>query len=74
MMIASGFAGPIVRGPIPNVRAIGEMDDRLELIEAEVEIQIEGRSEPLRHYRRGPVWLGLVCGMHFEIPLLDDGP
>jgi hypothetical protein len=60
--------------PIPNVRGVGEMDDRLELVEAEVEIQVEGRSKPLRHYRRGPVWLGLVCGLHFEIPLVDDGP
>jgi hypothetical protein len=59
--------------PIPNVRGVGEMDDRLELIEAEVEIQVEGRPRPIRHHRRGPVWLGLVCGLHFEIPLVDDG-
>jgi hypothetical protein len=59
--------------PIPNVRAVGEMDDRLELVEAEVEIQVEGRPKPLRHHRRGPVWLGLVCGLRLEIPLVDDG-
>ncbi len=59
--------------PIPNVRAVGEMDDRLELIEAEVEIRVEGRPKPLRHHRRGPVWLGLICGLRFEIPLVDDG-
>jgi len=59
--------------PIPNVRAVGEMDDRLELVEAEVEIQVPGRPKPLRHYRRGSVWLGLVCGLRLEIPLVDDG-
>jgi hypothetical protein len=59
--------------PIPNVRAVGEMDDRLELIEVEVEIQVGGRPKPLRHHRRGSLWLGLVCGLRFEIPLVDDG-
>jgi hypothetical protein len=59
--------------PIPNVRAVAEMDDRLELVEAEVEIHVEGRPKPLRHHRRGPVWLGLICGLRLEIPRVDDG-
>jgi hypothetical protein len=59
--------------PIPNVRAVAEMDDRLELVDAEVEIHVGGRPKPLRHHRRGPVWLGLICGLRLEIPLVDDG-
>lgn len=59
--------------PIPNVRGVAEMDDRLELIEAEVEIHVEGRPRPLRHHRQGSLWLGSLCGLRFEIPLVDDG-
>lgn len=54
--------------PIPNVRAMGEMDDRLEVLEAEGEIEVEGRAEPLRFHRRGPLWLGLVSGLRLELP------
>jgi hypothetical protein len=54
--------------PIPNVRGFGEMDDRLEIQEAEVLIQTAGREQPLRFFRRGPCWLGLVCGLTLELP------
>ncbi len=49
--------------PIPNVRGLGEMDDRLQLASAEVELHVEGEPRP-RHWRlAGPVWLGLICGL-----------
>jgi len=54
--------------PIPNVRALGEMDDRLEVVEVGVEIHARGEPKPLRFERRGPLWLGLVCGLQVEIP------
>ncbi len=57
--------------PIPNVRALGEMDDRLELLEAEVEIESEARPKALRFARKGPIWLGLVAGLRFELPLVE---
>jgi hypothetical protein len=57
--------------PIPNVRALGEMDDRLEVAAVEVEITAEGRPKALRYARRGPIWLGLVCGLFLEIPRID---
>ena len=44
--------------PIPNVRGLAELDDRLQLDWAEVEIHSEGLSEPLRFSRQGPFWLG----------------
>jgi hypothetical protein len=59
--------------PIPNVRGMGEMDDRLELLEAEVEIHVQDRPKPLRYRRRGPLWLGLVAGLRFELALEDEG-
>jgi hypothetical protein len=54
--------------PVPNVRAMGEMDDRLGL--AHVEVHIVGRDEagPQRFARGGPIWLGLVSGLLLEIP------
>jgi hypothetical protein len=58
--------------PIPNVRAFGEMDDRLEILEAEVEIYTRGGPKPIRFARTGPVWLGLVAGLRFEIPRTHD--
>jgi hypothetical protein len=73
---AAGISSIFLRkgfDPIPNVRAVGEMDDRLEIVEADVEIQVEGRPKPIRHQRRGPVWLGLVCGLCFELPPAEDG-
>lgn len=59
--------------PIPNVRAMGEMDDRLEILEAEVEIHTAGRPKPIRYLRSGPVWLGLVCGLMLDVPRADAG-
>jgi hypothetical protein len=59
--------------PIPNVRALGELDDRIEVVEVEVEIFAHGEAKPLRFARSGPIWLGLVCGLHFEIPRTDAG-
>ena len=53
--------------PIPNVRAFGEMDDRLELTEVEVEIHTGDGAAPLRFARAGPIWLGLVCGLSIRI-------
>jgi hypothetical protein len=53
--------------PLPNVRGFGEMDDRLEIEEAEVLIHAAGRDGPLRFARRGPFWLGLVCGLSLEL-------
>ena len=58
--------------PIPNVRAFGEMDDRLEIAEAEIEMSSEGRPKAVRFTRRGPIWLGLVSGLLFEIPRSDS--
>jgi hypothetical protein len=54
--------------PIPNVRGIGEMDDRVEITEAEVEIESEGATKAMRFQRTGPIWLGLVAGVRFELP------
>lgn len=58
--------------PIPNVRGTGEMDDRLEVERAEVEI--ESDSGTVRFVREGPIWLGLEAGQLMEIPRVDgDG-
>jgi hypothetical protein len=59
--------------PIPNVRGLGEMDDRLEIAQAEVELEVRDRSEPVRYAREGPIWLGLVAGLHFEVPCVREG-
>jgi hypothetical protein len=60
--------------PLPNVRGLGEMDDRLEVIEAELTLYVAGRAKPLRHLRRGPIWLGLVSGLRLDLPPADgDG-
>ena len=71
---AEGITGAYLRkglDPIPNVRAVGELDDRLELVEAEVTIHSPGG--PQRFRRRGPLWLGLVAGMQIELARLDEG-
>lgn len=52
--------------PIPNVRAIAEMDDRVLIEVAEVDVIAEGRT--LRFFRTGPIWMGLAAGLIFEIP------
>lgn len=59
--------------PIPNVRALGELDDRLEIAEVSIEVHAEGRPKPLRFERAGPIWLGLVCGLFVEVPRVDAG-
>ena len=69
-----GITGAYLRkglDPIPNVRAVGELDDRLELISVEVEIQGDGAAPPLFFFREGPVWLGLVTGMQIELARRD---
>jgi hypothetical protein len=60
--------------PIPNVRALGEMDDRLEVAEIEVSVVAEGDAGPRRYARSGPFWLGLVSGLLLEIPRAASGP
>jgi hypothetical protein len=63
----------LVKGfePIPNVRGMGEMDDRLEVEEIEVSIHARGRP-PVRYLREGSHWLGLVCGLSLELARQDD--
>lgn len=73
-LIAADVQGAYLRKgfePIPNVRGHGEMDDRLEVIGVEVEIEIEGAPKALRFERHGPIWLGLLAGLHLEIPRAD---
>lgn len=55
--------------PIPNVRAVGEMDDRLEIVEATVEIH--GNGSARRFQRAGPFWLGLNAGLVIDLARLD---
>jgi hypothetical protein len=57
--------------PIPNVRGLGELDDRLEIVEVAIEVHAEGRPKPLRFERTGAFWLGLVCGLTLEVPRSD---
>jgi hypothetical protein len=57
--------------PIPNVRAMGEMDDRL-LIES-AEVDVVGRDGTVRFARSGPIWVGLSAGLSFEIPRVGTG-
>ncbi len=57
--------------PIPNVRALGELDDRIEILEVEVDIHAQGEAKPLRFERSGPLWLGLACGLQLEVPRVD---
>lgn len=58
--------------PLPNVRGLGEMDDRLMVESVEVEVHGEGRETPLRFEREGPIWLGLLCGHSFEVSRVED--
>jgi hypothetical protein len=59
--------------PIPNVRGVGEMDDRLEVLEAELSVHAEGQARPVRYLRKGPLWLGLVAGLRLDLPQADPG-
>jgi hypothetical protein len=58
--------------PLPNVRGMGEMDDRLEIEEIEVAIHTEDRAEPTRYFRSGPLWLGLICGQTIDLAPVDE--
>jgi hypothetical protein len=49
------------------------MDDRLEVLEAELSVTAQGRAKPLRFLRYGPLWLGLVSGLRMDLPRVDDG-
>lgn len=53
--------------PIPNVRGFGEMDDRLQIFHARVELHVAGEAAPRVYEREGPVWLGLVCGQRLPL-------
>lgn len=56
--------------PIPNVRGMGEMDDRLEL--EEIEVTIHGGDATARGFHRaGPIWLGLVSGLSVSLTEVD---
>ncbi|MGH0028565.1 MAG: hypothetical protein ACQGVC_02150 [Myxococcota bacterium] len=55
--------------PIPNVRAVGELDDRLEVLEAEVVLRHGEGSQ--RFFRAGPLWLGLNAGLFFDLAPAD---
>jgi hypothetical protein len=57
--------------PIPNVRGLGELDDRIEIAEIGIDIHAQGEAKPLRFGRSGPIWLGLACGLSFEVPRID---
>jgi hypothetical protein len=58
--------------PIPNVRGFGEMDDRLQLLQIQLELHVDGESEARRFERTGPIWLGLVCGQRVHLQLLSQ--
>jgi len=60
--------------PIPNVRGIAELDDRLEIVRVEIAVHAVGLAAPLRFARKGPIWLGLACGETFEVPGVQPGP
>lgn len=53
--------------PIPNVRGFGEMDDRVQLLAVSVDLHVDGEAEPRRFERKGPVWMGLVCGQRLPL-------
>ena len=59
--------------PLPNVRGMGEMDDRIQLLRVDVEIHAAGLAEPRRYSRVGPFWLGLVSGGVLEVPAVATG-
>ncbi len=72
---ADGISGIYLRKglePIPNVRGLGEMDDRVEVEKVAVEISVVNEPQPRRFVRHGPVWLGLACGLFLEIPSSDE--
>jgi len=71
---ARGIEGVYLRkglAPIPNVRGLGELDDRIEIVEVGIDIYAQGETKPLRFQRSGPIWLGLACGLCLEVPRID---
>lgn len=71
-----GVRGVYVRkdlDPVPNVRGVGEMDDRVQVMEVVVELHTAGDAPPVRFVRKGPVWLGLVCGLRLDLAPGDAG-
>ncbi len=59
--------------PIPNVRGLGEMDDRIQVDRVEIELHAQGLAQPRRFVREGPFWLGLVSGVEIEVPPESSG-
>jgi hypothetical protein len=69
----SGIEGVGLRkdlNPIPNVRGMAELDDRILIADVEVEIHPDDDSSSQLYRRGGPIWLGLVCGLFLEL----EGP
>ena len=69
-MAAKSLARVVLRKsmePIPNVRGLGEMDDRVQIARVSVAIETAGTSEEIRWEREGPFWLGLVCGLAVDL-------
>lgn len=60
--------------PIPNVRGVAELDDRLEVLSVEVDLHGQGLAVPVRFARRGPIWLGLAAGLRFDLARLPGAP
>lgn len=58
--------------PIPNVRGVAELDDRLQIMFAEVELMsADGTSRSFQ--REGPIWLGLMSGLWMQLVPADGG-
>ena len=53
--------------PIPNVRGIAELDDRLEITHARVAFHLDGSPQPVLYEREGPIWLGLISGLCVDL-------
>lgn len=60
--------------PIPNVRGVAEMDDRLLIDEVVVELHGHDAARPVRFRREGPLWLGLVCGLEIALERTAAAP
>jgi len=62
----------LVKGldPLPNVRGIGELDDRL-LLESAAVVLYGADGQTARYRREGPIWLGLVCGLTVGLARVD---
>lgn len=56
--------------PIPNVRGFGELDDRLQV--QAIEVILHGAEGTRRYHRAGPIWLGLACGLSFDLALAEE--